>query len=138
MRIMVCGPIGNTGIHKIKKMSDFLTRNGFEVSNQFNLDQMDYSRIGDFRARKSLSRSIVRHDLKVVKKSDVLVVLPTPSFGAAMEMFFAKEIGKKTILFSENPMPSPWPVNFADFIIRDKKTLIDTLNRIKNRKPRRG
>ncbi|MDE1829362.1 MAG: hypothetical protein KGI25_03460 [Thaumarchaeota archaeon] len=115
-------------------MSDFLTKNGFEISNQFNQDRMDYSKIRDFRTRKSLSRSIIRHDLRLVKESDVLVVLPTPSFGAAMEMFFAKELGKETILFSEKPIPSPWPVNFADFITRDRKSLLATLNRIRNKK----
>ena len=134
MRIMVCGPIGSKGIHKIKKMSAFLTKNGFEISSQLDQGRMDYSKICDFRTRKNLSRSIVKHDLKMVKDSDVLVVLSTPSFGAAMEMFFAKELGKKTVLFSENPMPSPWPVNFADFITKDKKSLLATLNTIRNKK----
>jgi len=134
VRVIVCGPIGNKGIGKIKKMSDFLTKNGFEVTNQFVLNKMDYSNIRDFRSRKRLAKSIVRHDLKQVKNSDVLVVLATPSFGSAMEMFFAKNLGKKTILFSEKPIPSPWPVNYADFISKNKNSLLGILKKIENKK----
>jgi len=63
----------------------------------------------------------------------VIIVLPTPSFGAAMEMFLAKEHGKKTILFSEKAMPSPWPVNFADFIATNKNSLLEILNKIRKK-----
>ncbi len=134
MKVIVCGPIGNKGIGQIKKMSDFLTKNGFEITNQFVQDKMDYSNVRDFRDKKNLSRSIVRYDLKLVRDSDVVVVLASTSFGAAMEMFFAKDLGKKTILFSEKALPSPWPVHFADFIAKDKTSLLEILKRLKIKK----
>ncbi|HJU13714.1 MAG TPA: hypothetical protein VJ792_04590 [Candidatus Nitrosotalea sp.] len=114
-------------------MSDFLARNGFEMTNQFELKMMDYSDVLDFRTKKKLSRSIVRHDLRLVRECDVMVVLATPSFGAAMEMFFAKNLGKRTVLLSDGPIPSPWPVNFADFIVNDKDSLLRILRRIKGK-----
>ncbi|GEM_PF-772217 len=129
---MVCGPIGNKGIERIKNVSQFLVKNGFSVVDQFCSRDRDYSRIRDFAGKKKLSNAIVRHDLGLVSKSDVLVVLATPSFGAAMEMYFAKELGKRTVFFSEGKIPSPWPVKYADYIARDGKSLLKILEKIRN------
>ena len=93
VRIMVCGPIGNGGNSKIRRVSEFLMKNGFEVADQFDSGGGDYSGIRDFAGRKALSNLIVRQDLRLVRSSDVLVVLPIPSFGAAMERFYATRLG---------------------------------------------
>ena len=130
MKIMICGPIGHGGVSKIKRLSEFLEENGFEIIKQFEKDRMDYSHIRDFRKKTSLSQSIVEHDLRAVNSSNVLVVLPKPSFGAAIEMYIGKNTGKKIILFSKKDVPTPWPVRFSDYIVTDKKSLVRILQKI--------
>jgi len=127
MKIMVCGPIGGVGIDKILEMREFLEREGFETIKQFSKGQ-DYSKIHDFRKKTTLVKKIIKHDLDCIKKADVLVVLPEPSFGASIEMFVAKNAKKKVILFSSKPVPSPWPVGFSDIVVTSKKELIRKLH----------
>ncbi len=69
------------------------------------------------------------HDLELIKKSDMLIVLPDPSFGASIEMHVAKSLKKKIILFANKPVPSPWPVGYSDTIITNKKDLVDYLQK---------
>ena len=127
MKIMVCGPIGGVGIGKILKIREFLEREGFETVQQFSKGK-NYSNIRDFRKKISLVKNIIKHDLECIKKSDVLVVLPEPSFGASIEMFIAKKARKKVILFSSKPVPSPWPIGFSDIVVTSKKELVRKLH----------
>jgi len=91
----------------------------------------DYSDIKDFRDKKELSHQIVNHDLEYVKKADVLVVLGNrPSYGAAIEMFIAKSSGKRVVLFAKDPVPTPWPINFADDITTSEEELFKLLHRL--------
>ncbi len=46
-------------------------------------------------------------------------------------MLIAKQKGKKIILFAKDPVPTPWPINISDFILRSEDELYDLLNRIK-------
>ena len=130
MQIMVCGPVGGIGTSKINEIMKFLEDNGFQPVRQFVKRKSDYSKIKDFRKRKDLAHKIIMHDLQVIKKSDVLIVLPEPSFGASIEMYVAKSLKKKIILFSNKPIPSPWPVRFSDIIVTNKKDLINHLQKI--------
>lgn len=129
MKIMVCGPIGGVGIDKILAMREFLESKGFETVKQFSKGK-DYSKIHDFRKKPMLVKKIIRHDLGCIKKADVLVVLPEPSFGASIEMFVAKNAKKKVILFSSKPVPSPWPIGFSDIVATSKKELVRKLHNI--------
>lgn len=126
---MVCGPIGGVGIDKILQMREFLENKGFETVKQFAKGK-DYSSISDFRKKTTLVKNIIKHDLACIKKADILVVLPEPSFGASIEMYVAKSSKKKVILFSEKPVPSPWPVGFSDVIATSKNDLIRKLHRM--------
>ncbi len=128
---MVCGPLGSGGVGKIMNMIKFLEENGFEPVKQIVKGKSDYSKIRDFRKRRKLARKIIIHDLQFVKKSDVLIVLPEPSFGASIEMYVAKSLKKKIILFSNRPVPTPWPVGYSDLIITNKKDLLNYLQKIK-------
>jgi hypothetical protein len=130
MKIMVCGSIGFGGIESIREFYDWLKSQGYETINHIKSQDMDYSHIKDFRDEEELSKKIVEHDLEFVKKADVLVILvDTPSFGTAIESFVAKNDGKKTILFSPNPLPTPWPLYFSDFHVKSKEELLETLNK---------
>lgn len=48
-------------------------------------------------------------------------------------MYYAKQLGKMVIVLSEREQPSPWPIAFADIIVKDINTLIDVLKTILNR-----
>ena len=126
---MVCGPIGGIGTGKILEIQEFLENKGFETVKQFSKGS-DYSNIHDFRKKSILVKKIIKHDLDCVKKADILVVLPEPSFGASIEMFIAKNTKKKVILFSNKPVPSPWPIGFSDVVVTSKNELVKKLHSI--------
>lgn len=128
---MVCGSIGYGRINEISKLYSFLRKEGFDVLDHVKDKEMDYSNVKDFRNKIELSRRIIRHDLSYVKKADVLIVLAdTPSHGTAIEMFVGKNEGKKIILLAKRPVPTPWLVNFSNYIISNQKQLVEVLCKI--------
>ncbi|MCL4517999.1 MAG: hypothetical protein M1587_02250 [Thaumarchaeota archaeon] len=128
MRIMVCGSIGYGGIDKIRRVYSVLKSRGFETVDHFREGSMDYSNMRDFRRRKKLSNKIVSNDLKFVKGADVIVVLAdSPSYGTAIEMFVAKQSRKKVILLARRPVPTPWPIAFADYVVYSESRLFELL-----------
>jgi nucleoside 2-deoxyribosyltransferase len=134
---MVCGSIGYSrrGAHDIEDMYTFLQSKGFSIVDHMvrKEEGMDYSDIMDFRDKPDLSRKIVEYDLEYVKKADVIVVIATePSYGTAIEVFFAKKSGKKVILLAKDPVPTPWPINFSDYIVKDEDQLIELLHQLQN------
>ncbi len=93
---------------------------------------MDYSDIRDFRDKKELSQQIVIHDLQFVEKADVIVVIANrPSYGTAIEMYIAKNSDKKVILLAGDPVPTPWPVIFSDYVVRNEGDLITLLEELR-------
>jgi hypothetical protein len=131
MQIMVCGSIGYGGIDEIGRLYSILFKEGFDIVDHLVSKGADYSDIKDFRDKKELSDQIVNHDLEYVKKADVLVVLGNrPSYGAAIEMFIAKSSGKRVVLLAKYPLPTPWPVNFADDITTSEEELFKLLHRL--------
>lgn len=52
--------------------------------------------------------SIVERDLNLMSTADMVVAyLPKPSFGTAVEVIKARELGKKVFIFNEGEMPIP-------------------------------
>jgi hypothetical protein len=39
-------------------------------------------------------------------------------------MSVAKSLGKKIILFAKEPVPTPWPVHFSDYIATSEDQLV--------------
>ncbi len=131
---MVCGSIGYGGIEKIQKLYALLKEKGFDTIGHLLEKDMDYSHINDFRDRPELSKGIVEHDLKHVSMADVLVVIAnSPSYGTGMEIVIAKNNRKQIILLASNPLPTPWPVYFSDFIVKDEQELFQLLNTMEQR-----
>jgi nucleoside 2-deoxyribosyltransferase len=129
---MVCGSIGYGGIEKIRRLYAALTEKGFDAINHLLEKDMDYSHIYDFRDKLKLSQVIVEHDLECIDNADVLVVIiNSPSYGTAMEMLIAKGKGKKIVSLAMDSVPTPWPIYFSDFIVRDEQELFRLLNRIR-------
>ncbi len=106
-------------------MYTLLVNHGFSVEDHILHKGMDYSHITDFRDKQNLSSEIVKYDLNYIKNSDVVVVVANgPSYGTAIEMFVAKSLGKKIILFAKETVPTPWPVHFSDHIATSEDQLI--------------
>jgi hypothetical protein len=60
-----------------------------------------------------------------MEKADVIVVVANrPSYGTGIEMYIAKKSNKKVILLANDPVPTPWPVNFSDYVARNEDELI--------------
>lgn len=132
---MVCGSIGYGGVQEIRRIYHLLSIEGFEVLNHIEAEGMDYSDIEDFRNKRELSSKIVSHDLEYVKKTDVMIVLSNnPSYGTAIEMYVAKNSGKKIILLAKKPVPTPWPIHFSDYVVSDEKELIKVLHELDNKR----
>ena len=128
---MICGSIGYGGLWYIEDLYSFLCGKGFDVVNHIMDRRMNYSAIKDFRRRKRLSGKIVEHDLNYVRQADVLVVIADrPSYGTAIEVFIAKKYGKKIILLAKDPIPTPWLVNFSDYILTSQDGLVRLLHRL--------
>lgn len=128
LRIMVCGSIGSGGIEEIRRLCSFLHDKGFDIVNHIDEKEMDYSDVKDFRNKKKLSHEIVEHDLTYVRQADILIILPSiPSSGTAIEMYVGKKEGKKIILLTKDPVPTPWLVDFSDHIVSNQEELLQLL-----------
>jgi nucleoside 2-deoxyribosyltransferase len=131
LKVIVCGAIADKGISKIRKIQSLLKEKGFHVIDQ--ISDEDYSKVKDFRDKKNLADEIVKHDLDFIKESDIVVALiDKPSFGVAMEIYFAKNLGKKVIIMSKRRVPSPWPIAFSDRITRDEEQLMLVLRELQS------
>jgi nucleoside 2-deoxyribosyltransferase len=131
LKVIVCGAIADKGISKIRKIQSLLKEKGFHVIDQ--ISDEDYSKVKDFRDKKNLAEEIVKHDLDFIKESDIVVALiDKPSFGVAMEIYFAKNLGKKVIIMSKRRVPSPWPIAFSDRITRDEEQLMLVLRELQS------
>lgn len=129
---MICGSIGYGGVDKIRQMYTILRRKGFEIVDHLVHKGMDYSDVRDFRDKKELSQQIVSHDLQYIEKADVIIVVANrPSYGTGIEMYIAKNLNKKVILLANDPVPTPWPVNFSDYIARNEDGLITLLEQLR-------
>jgi nucleoside 2-deoxyribosyltransferase len=129
---MVCGSIGYGGVDEMRRMYSFLLEEGFDIVDHLVHKGMDYSDIRDFRDKKELSQQIVIHDLQFVEKADVIVVIANrPSYGTAIEMYMAKNSNKKVILLAGDPVPTPWPVIFSDYVVRNEGDLITLLEELR-------
>lgn len=130
MIVVVCGSIGYGGILKIRSIQSFLKEKGFLVLDHISEEHMDYSDIKDFRDKRELAEKIVKHDLEFVKKGDVIVAVSNgPSYGTAIEMYVAKRLGKRVILYSEEEVPTPWPIAFSDITVHDLDSLVSSLKK---------
>lgn len=126
--VVVCGSIGYGGLDRIRNVQSFLKSKGFQVLDHISEKNMDYSEISDFRDKQQLAKRIVKHDLNFIKKSDLVVVISNgPSYGTAIEMYFAYQLGKPVIFYSEKLVPTPWPVAFSNSITSNLEDLASKL-----------
>ncbi|MGF3523276.1 MAG: hypothetical protein ACQXXJ_09335, partial [Candidatus Bathyarchaeia archaeon] len=73
----------------------------------------------------------VQRDLEDADRCDVMVVyLPKISAGACMELFYAKQKGKKIIVVSPMECLSPWIIYHSDIIVKDLRELEAALKQV--------
>lgn len=81
----------------------------------------------DYRRREAENvDAIVDGDLADIRACDVLLVNASrPSWGTAMEVYFAHSVGRYVVAFGAGPSPSPWLVRHSHFIAGDLNAAID-------------
>ena len=74
--------------------------------------------VRDYRGVEAQNvEEIVTGDLLDISISDIVLVrAERPSWGTAMELVYAKEMGKYVIAFGAGERPSPWLVFHADHV----------------------
>jgi len=134
MIVVVCGSIGYGGLPKIRRVQSLLREKGFQLLDHISEEYMDYSGTKNFKDKRELAERIVKHDLEYIKKGDVIVAVSNgPSYGTAIEMFVAKQLGKHVILYSEEEVPTPWPIAFSDITASDLDGLVLSLKEFEKR-----
>jgi nucleoside 2-deoxyribosyltransferase len=131
---MVCGSIGHGGIEEIKNVCSVLRKERFDTLDHILQEGMDYSSVKDFRGKRELARSIVAKDMEYVMKADIVVAISNgPSYGTAIELYAAKNAGKRVVVLAEGPVPTPWLVTFSDYIVTSKAELVELLRGLKEK-----
>lgn len=131
MRCYVAGSFNTINdIEKVLKVQEGLRRAGVEVLNQ--LEPFDYRRLYNFIDERELAERIVKHDLSLLEKTDVVIALADrPSFGTGAEVFYSKRVlGKKVIAVVSQPARSPWIVIHADIVVRSVEEAISAVKRL--------
>lgn len=87
------------------------------LAGQFNfLDPMR----NDYRGKKLESvQLIIDGDRADVEASDIVLVSAVkPSWGTAMELFYAASLGKTTVVVCADDKPSPWLIGHASYLVK--------------------
>ncbi|RLI80491.1 hypothetical protein DRP05_00530 [Archaeoglobales archaeon] len=126
MKVIVCGSVGYGGIEKIKKLQEFLMKEGYDVIDQF--EKADYSYVDDFRDKMELCEKIVKTDMRLIEEADVLILISDiSSFGSAIEAYRFSMSGKPVITYAESKVRSPWSLFFAQKVCKNVDELIEAL-----------
>ncbi len=134
MKVFVCGSIGYGHKEEIRRIQEILRKEGFDVLDQF---EHDYSHINDFRDKPDLCAKIVRRDLELCDKADVIVLIAKhPSFGAMAEVVISAMKGKPVVAFCPEEVKSPWPIHFASAVVKSEGELIRALRNLEESKIR--
>ncbi len=84
----------------------------------------------DYRGREAeCVNEIVDGDLvDVINSNIILVNAVRPSWGTAMEVLFAAQLGKCVVTMCPSDKPSPWLVRHSDIIVQSWDDAIDELD----------
>ncbi len=120
-KVFVSGPIH--GMEKNQRYRDrlkqILIKHGFTVLDPWNREKVVYSSTGQTWWQHVPPEGFIKRDLEDIEKSDFLVAyLPFLSAGTCMELFYAKQRGKKTVVICGLEEPSPWIVAHADYLFK--------------------
>ena len=121
VKVFISGPI--QGMEDKQDYRDRLRKillaYGFEPIDPWLREKVMYSWKGERWWRDVSSKGFIERDLADIEKCDILVAyLPVLSAGTCMELFYAKRLGKKTIVICEIENPSPWIIFHSDITFK--------------------
>ena len=121
--VYLCGPINGRTDEDAKNW-----REQVKASHPKCLDPMRR----DYRGRElepGIAREIVDGDIEDIDASDTLLVFfDRPSAGTAMEVFYAKQKGKRVVVIDAQDKPlSPWLVHHSDVVVRSVSEALNLL-----------
>jgi nucleoside 2-deoxyribosyltransferase len=112
-------------------ISKICVRLGYETVDPWLREKIIYREDEPCWWTKVPATGFVERDLEDIAKCDVLIAyLPKLSAGTCMELFYAKQRGKRVITISEMKDLSPWIVVHSDRILRSIEELEDALKQI--------
>lgn len=108
-----------------KTLTKILTKHGYKVLDPWKRERVLYRHISSQKWwNKVPPHKFIQRDLKDIKKSDLLVAyLPKLSAGTLMELFYAKQKGKKAVVITDMKNLSPWIVAHTDRLFKTIKEL---------------
>jgi hypothetical protein len=86
----------------------------------------------DYRGKEAESvHEIISGDIEDISASDILLVNATqPSWGTAMELFFASQRqGRLIVTVCPNDKPSPWLVGHSTYVVKTFEDAFKVLRR---------
>lgn len=129
-KVLISGPI--QGMEREQSYRDRLRRllkeHGYDVVDPWQRERVVYSPTGREWWKNVPSTGFIKRDLEDIDRCDALVAyLPRLSAGTCMELFYAKSLGKRTIVICELENPSPWIVHHSDILLKNIEKLKDYL-----------
>ena len=113
-------------------ITDIALKLGFGVIDPWNREKVLYKGNEECWWSTYITYDFVQRDLDDADRCDIMVVyLPKLSAGACMELFYAKQKGKKIIVVSDMPCLSPWIIAHSDLIIKSLDQLKGALENFK-------
>lgn len=101
-------------------LKKILVECGYLILDPWQREKVLYSKINKQQlCYESTAAGFIRRDLRDIEECDVFVAyLPRLSAGTCMELFYAKQFNKMTIIILGFEDPSPWITFHVDFIFK--------------------
>jgi nucleoside 2-deoxyribosyltransferase len=120
-KLFISGPImgmeNEQGYRQV--ITEICGKLGLEVIDPWRREKVIYRKEESCWWNKVPAEGFVQRDLDDADRCDVMVVyLPRLSAGACMELFYAKQKGKKIVVVSDMECLSPWIVVHSDAIVK--------------------
>lgn len=112
-------------------IGEICIRLGYEVIDPWRREKILYRKDESCWWNKVPASDFVQRDLDDADRCDVMIVyLPRLSAGACMEMFYAKNKGKKVIVISDMDCLSPWIIVHCDAVLQNMDELEAELKKL--------
>jgi len=134
-KIFVSGPIQGMETEQNYRdvIRDICIGHDYDVLDPWEREKIIYKRSEFEWWKKVPAADFIKRDLEDIEKCDILIAyMPKLSAGTCMELFYAKQKGKKTICICQIENPSPWIIFHSDIIVRKIEELENALNKIHN------
>lgn len=132
-KVFISGPIqGMETKQKYRKViREICVQCGYEVLDPWEREKIIYKGSEFGWWEKVPAADFIKRDLEDIEECDVLIAyIPKLSAGTCMELFYAKQKGKKTICICKIKNPSPWILTHSDIIIKKIEELKTCLHEI--------